>query len=249
MPARVVEHHNTTAAEPQEQERQSSIQITIDRGTETLKSVLAQIGQENIKTLQVTVNEVEFLVKAAQIAARTITRLGPAEQKLNAARVRGLKRIVELRKAAEPVLETGEVCELLGVSRETIRKKVDRRQLSLMVVSEKDLLARSLSTFSTTSLKCVDLTGAGLRKLSCDNRISTDKPYQTVGLWSRALYIHPQQPDGIIYRSRHNPRFRCLALFDQCDSKLTDGATQTLMGPTWRAWTAVQLTRHNLDMV
>ena len=37
--------------------------------------------------------------------------------------------MVELRKLAEPVLESGEVCQLLGVSRETVRKKVDRRQL------------------------------------------------------------------------------------------------------------------------
>ena len=37
--------------------------------------------------------------------------------------------MVQLRKQAEPVLETGEVCKLLGISRETIRKKVDRKQL------------------------------------------------------------------------------------------------------------------------
>jgi hypothetical protein len=36
---------------------------------------------------------------------------------------------VELRKAADPVLETGQVCDFLGVSRETIRKKVDSRKL------------------------------------------------------------------------------------------------------------------------
>jgi hypothetical protein len=38
-------------------------------------------------------------------------------------------RIAELRQAAEPCLETGQVCALLGVTRETIRKKVDRKQL------------------------------------------------------------------------------------------------------------------------
>jgi hypothetical protein len=55
--------------------------------------------------------------------------LYPTERKLHAARVRGLNRIVELRQAAEPTMETGEVCELLGVTRETIRQKVNRRQL------------------------------------------------------------------------------------------------------------------------
>ena len=51
------------------------------------------------------------------------------EKQLHDARLRGLERMTELRKAAEPVLETGAVCELLSLSRETIRKKVDRRQL------------------------------------------------------------------------------------------------------------------------
>ena len=122
------------------------------------------------------------------------------------------------------------------------------RALSLMVVDEVDLRARSLAAFAANSLRCVDLTGSGLRKLSCDNRISTEKPYATVGLWSRALYIHPQQPDGIIYRSRHNPRFRCLALFDRCAAKLSAGSSEELMGVTRRAWTADQLVRYALSL-
>ncbi len=51
------------------------------------------------------------------------------EKEFNQARLRGLARMAELRKAAEPCLETGQVCALLGVTRETIRKKVDRGQL------------------------------------------------------------------------------------------------------------------------
>ncbi len=51
------------------------------------------------------------------------------EKRLYDAGLRGLARMAELRKAAEPGLETGQVCDLLGVSRETIRKKVDRNQL------------------------------------------------------------------------------------------------------------------------
>ncbi len=54
---------------------------------------------------------------------------GVTEKKLHEARLRGLTRMAELRKEAEPCLETGQVCKLLGVTRETIRKKVDRRQL------------------------------------------------------------------------------------------------------------------------
>jgi len=124
-----------TAFEPYREEAakspgsSSSLQTAVDRGTETLKSVLSHVGLEHLKKLQMTINEVDFLVKAAQLAAGTIAQFDPTEQKLHEARLRGLNRIVELRRAAEPTLETGQVCELLGVTRETIRKKVDRRQL------------------------------------------------------------------------------------------------------------------------
>ena len=39
---------------------------------------------------------------------------------------------------AEPCLETGRVSELLGVSRETIRKKVDRKQLLALPKGSED---------------------------------------------------------------------------------------------------------------
>ena len=107
----------------------SSLQLTLDRGTETLRSVLSHISPHDLKHLQVAVNEVDFLVKAAQLAALAVTHLDPTERKFQAARMRGLDRIVKLRRAAEPTMETGAVCELLGVTRETIRQKVIRRQL------------------------------------------------------------------------------------------------------------------------
>ena len=115
--------------EVETEEVSSSLQLTLDRGTETLRSVLSQMSPNNLKHLQVTVNGVDFLVKVAQLAALTVAPLDPTERKLHAARVRGLNRIVELRQAAEPTMETGEVCELLAVTRETIRQKVNRRQL------------------------------------------------------------------------------------------------------------------------
>src|SRR5215469_1509967 len=107
----------------------ASPQATVERGTETIKSVVSKAGQSGIHDLQVSLNEVDFLVKAAQLAAGTIVHLDQTEQRLLKARLRGVQQTVKLRKAAEPVLETGEVCQLLGVSRETVRKKVDHRQM------------------------------------------------------------------------------------------------------------------------
>jgi hypothetical protein len=102
----------------------------LDRGTKTLKTVLTQAGSDGVGALQATTNEVGYLMAAVKIAIESLGfAADKTERRLIDARVRGLARIAQLRKAAEPVLETGEVCALLGVSRETIRKKVDRKQL------------------------------------------------------------------------------------------------------------------------
>jgi hypothetical protein len=123
------------------------------------------------------------------------------------------------------------------------------RQLSSMLISEPDLLARSLAEITCRpAVACVDLTGPGLRQVSCDNRISTEKPYGTVGRWSRAIFEHPQQPDGIIYLSRHNPKFACVALFDRCHRLLKLKATDGLMSSGNRPWTAGQITRYKLAL-
>jgi hypothetical protein len=120
------------------------------------------------------------------------------------------------------------------------------RRLSLMFLRELDLQERALSQIACHTLQCVDLSGSGLRRISCDNRITTEMPYQTAGRWSRAFFEHPQQPDGIIYRSRHNPRFLCLALFERCQTKVTLDISEPLMAGSRRAWTIKQITRYNL---
>jgi hypothetical protein len=102
----------------------------VNRGRKTLETVLQKAGVAGLSTLQTSTNEVSFLMAATRLAVEALGISGDAtEARLNQARLRGLARLVELRKAAEPCLETGQVCELLGVSRETIRKKVDRNQL------------------------------------------------------------------------------------------------------------------------
>ena len=122
------------------------------------------------------------------------------------------------------------------------------RRLSWMLIRELDLQERVLSNVLCKGIQCVDLTGAGLRAVSCDNRISTEKPYVTTGLWSRAFFVHPQKPDGIIYRSRHNPRFKCVALFDRCRAKLTLVSSEPLTGRKLRGWTVDQVAKYGLAL-
>ncbi len=108
----------------------AAVQQMLERGTRTLNKVLTKAGYGSLGPLRTTTNEVGYLMAAVRLAIEAVGIPGDVtEKRLHDARLRGLARMAELRKAAEPLLETGEVCALLGVSRETIRKKVDRRQL------------------------------------------------------------------------------------------------------------------------
>ena len=99
----------------------------LNRGRRTLEAVLRNAGAAKVSHLQTSTNEVAFLMEVARLAVDTLGL--PSEKKLHEARLRGLRQMAELRTQAGPCLETGEVCSLLGVSRETVRKKVDRRQI------------------------------------------------------------------------------------------------------------------------
>src|SRR5256885_4802013 len=104
--------------------------LIVARGRKTLETILSKSGSAGLKPLQTATNEVNFLMEAAGLAINALgISANEADKDLNEGRLRGLARMVELRKLAEPCLETGKVCDLLGVTRETVRKKVDRRQL------------------------------------------------------------------------------------------------------------------------
>lgn len=63
-------------------------------------------------------------------------------------------------------------------------------------------------------LRLVDLTGPGLAAIGADARLCVGD-YRIAQLWSRAIWRHPQQPDGVLYLSRHNPKILCAAVFDR----------------------------------
>lgn len=72
---------------------------------------------------------------------------------------------------------------------------------------------------SNRSLKLADLAGKGLARMGLDNRLSTGD-YRIAQRWAAAIYNHPDQPDGIIYSSRHDPKQQLAALFDRSKSLL-----------------------------
>jgi len=78
-------------------------------------------------------------------------------------------------------------------------------------------------------LRLADLHGAGLQQLGLDNAISTD-PYRPCGAWAEALWAHPAAPDGIAYRSRHDPREICHAIFERPALTLVAPSPIALLG-------------------
>jgi RES domain len=56
------------------------------------------------------------------------------------------------------------------------------------------------------------LTGPGLAQLGADERLCAGD-YTIAQRWSTAFLHHPQKPDGLYYRSRHDPQRACAALY------------------------------------
>ncbi len=55
-----------------------------------------------------------------------------------------------------------------------------------------------------------------------------NRPYAPCGAWSDALHDHAGAPDGIAYRSRHDPDAICVALFERAGTALSVAGTTPL---------------------
>ena len=98
-------------------------------------------------------------------------------------------------------------------------------------LEEKKLRERHVVTFQGTTLALANMTGPPLKRLGAIE-ISSEMAYDTPQLWSRAIYVHPLNVDGIQYVSRHVNTLKAFALFDRCRGKLVrDTSTQLLAHP------------------
>ena len=96
-------------------------------------------------------------------------------------------------------------------------------------VTESKLKELSLSrTRIRGPVRLVNLAESGaLTRIGADARIFTAS-YPVSQRWSRAIQTHPEQPDGILYRPRHDPARLAAAFFDQIAEQV---AAETL--GTW----------------
>lgn len=91
----------------------------------------------------------------------------------------------------------------------------------IRLVTRASLQARGLALVEPgRALRLVDLTGPGLARLGADERLCAGD-YRVAQQWSLALHQHPEQPDGLYYRSRHDPSRVCAALYERAGHVLT----------------------------
>ena len=77
---------------------------------------------------------------------------------------------------------------------------------------------RGTSASTGRALRLADLRDRGLMVIGATNELATESSLRRQPLvqrWALALYRHPDRPDGIIYRARHDPACESLALFDR----------------------------------
>lgn len=127
---------------------------------------------------------------------------------------------------------------------ETFGHSLDRRLVTMDELKSRDL---SLLT-ANRALRLVDLTGSGLARIGADNRVCTGD-YRLAQRWAFALWRHPDQPDGLVYRSRLDPARQCVAAFDRAQHVFTASSLGTLAEPRHRLLLASLLDAYRIGLV
>lgn len=82
---------------------------------------------------------------------------------------------------------------------------------------------------SLRALRLVDLTsGQGLVPMGADGRLGTGD-FKVAQRWAAALHDHPENPDGLVYRARHEPDRFAVALFDRAQDAVRVDSTTGLL--------------------
>lgn len=122
-------------------------------------------------------------------------------------------------------------CNAWGAVAESLLRNVGETSVSESFVTSKAYARLRL----TRDLRAVQLRGPGQHTLGVTSAVSSVFPYDVPQAWSKALYDHLDQPDAIVYRSRHNDDELCLAIFDRAMDALeiSQGVESDLLASAW----------------
>jgi len=102
----------------------------------------------------------------------------------------------------------------IGTTKEAAFAEVFLRDLSVEVLSQSDLKMRSLTPIEVIrEVRVVTLHGRALGRLGATAEVASGGDCQVSQAWGRSLWEHPDQPDGILYRARHNDDEHSVALY------------------------------------
>jgi len=109
----------------------------------------------------------------------------------------------------------------------------------LRTVSERDLGRRCLCRFTLTadpgSISLVNLAdGHGLSRLGIDGRIGTTKRRDITRQWALALWSHPEQPAGLLFRACNDPARLAIVVFDRIGDVLESGCEDNVFRDPYR---------------
>ena len=117
------------------------------------------------------------------------------------------------------------------------------------MVTLRELALRGLARVEVVrDLRVVDLTAPGMARIRADGRLTTGD-YAVAQRWSLALHDHPDQPDGLIWRSRFDLSRVCLAVYDRARSHIRTVAVCSLDDPAFAPELAAILDRYDFALV
>ena len=96
------------------------------------------------------------------------------------------------------------------------------RNPPVRLITRAELAPRSLTRFRIVwDLRLVKVHGEGLAQIGCTADLtSSAPPYDAPQALSRELWEHPDQPDGIQYRCRHDNGLLAIALYHRAAGAL-----------------------------
>lgn len=107
---------------------------------------------------------------------------------------------------------------LLGCAAETIVGQRYSGHVDLPPFDRRALAEQRVARLvipGTAKLALIDIVDIGLLMLGADARLTNEADYAASQAWSRALWEHPDEADGLLYRSRYDPAQLCVALYDR----------------------------------
>lgn len=120
--------------------------------------------------------------------------------------------------------------EASGAFAETFLRKPGGTMIDADLMSRKAYVRLKLRS----KLTFIKLAGPGLAVLGATAEVvHGGLPYDAPQAWSKALFNHPVEADGIAYYARHDDEALCYAIFDRASAAVTEASRDTNLDQDW----------------